>query len=53
MNLNKKLMVSSTALEKKVCEKCTKAAVIIENKIYYCGECYCRIKGIPKKNGKI
>ena len=53
MNLKKKLMVNLTTLEKKVCEKCKQAAVIIENKIYYCGKCYCRIKGIPKKNGKI
>ena len=53
MNLKKRLTVNSTTLEKKVCKECTKAAVIIENKIYFCGECYCRIKGIPKKHGKI
>ena len=37
--------------EKKKCEKCNKKeAVIIENKVYYCGDCYIKIKRIPKKN---
>ena len=33
--------------QKKRCEKCNKKdAVIIENKIYYCGDCKIIIKGI-------
>ena len=29
------------------CEQCKKKiSVIIENKKYYCGECYCLMKGI-------
>ncbi len=40
-------MASLTTSEKKVC-KCSKPAVIIENKIYYCGDCYCVMKGIKQ-----
>ena len=37
--------------EKKKCEKCNKkVAVIIEEKKYYCADCYIIIKRIPKKN---
>jgi len=28
------------------CSKCEKVAAVIENKIYFCGECYCLEKGI-------
>ena len=31
---------------KKHCATCIKVAVIIENKTYYCGECYLKLKGI-------
>jgi hypothetical protein len=38
-------------MKKKIkCHKCTKDAVIIDNKIYYCGPCYILIKQIKKKN---
>jgi hypothetical protein len=35
--------------EKSKCEKCNKDAVIIENKKYYCADCYIKIKNIPTK----
>ena len=28
------------------CSKCEKIAVVIENQIYFCGLCYCFLKGI-------
>ena len=30
------------------CFVCGKLAHIIENKIYYCGDCYCKMKGIKQ-----
>jgi hypothetical protein len=39
--------------KKIICEVCDVAvAVVIDNKKYYCGECYCIKYKIPKKKGK-
>lgn len=53
MNLQKRLTKKLTISEKKVfnCCKCNKTSVIVEHNKYYCGKCYCRMKGI--KIGKI
>jgi len=32
------------------CNKCDKDAIIVEEKIYYCADCYIIIKRIKKKN---
>lgn len=43
--------MSSSNVQIKQCQKCEKKkAVIIDNKVYYCGDCYIKIKNIPKKN---
>ena len=40
-------MNSSKKNTYKKCSKCEKAAVVIEEKIYYCGDCYIKVKRIP------
>ena len=31
------------------CKQCSKTSVIVDNKEYYCANCYIKIKNIPKK----
>jgi hypothetical protein len=33
----------------KKCEECDKKAVVIEDKKYYCADCYIKLKKIPTK----
>ena len=38
-------------MKKKIkCSKCDKDAIVVEEKIYYCADCYILIKQIKKKN---